>query len=709
VIIDPASLKLSLIVPQAFLKANPRGYISSENWDSGVSALFINYNANYYHTDFDSMSDTDSAFINLSSGINLGQWRLRNQSFYLRSESEDVSSSQFESTRTYVSRAIPQILSDFSIGELNSQSTKLSNFGFNGVQIQTDNRMRPESQRGYAPVIRGIAKTSAKVTVKQNNRQIYQTSVAPGPFEINDLYSTAYRGDLLVEVTEADGQISSFTVPYSATPGSKREGQKEFSAALGKTNQFTDDSWFFDASYETGLTNLITANGDLRVSDGYYALGLGGVLNTSIGAFGSDAIYSVTESRNEQSSSDGWRFGVNYSRSFDTGTTVTLAGYRYSTTGYRELADVLSDYNQQSTDYTSGTYMQREQMNLSINQSLGNFGILNANGSKRTYRGNRQDDEQYGLGYSVNLGTVNLGVNYARNYVATSSFDDSHRSENLWSVNLSVPIGSSNHMLNSGYTHSDDSGDSADVGVSGTLGEDRTWSYSVNASRQLPEVGQDTNRFNLSLNKRTSVGTFGGNFAKGANDSQFGANASGSVVIHHGGINLAQSVGDTFAIIRAPGAEGAQIMNRLGQRISSNGYGLAPNLIPYRENDIMLGGEYSPYVEILSSGHKVIPMAGAVLEVDFDTRKGYPLLIETSINEKQTSIPIGAVVTGEKGEEIGVSGQNGYVYARVDQDMGNVHVSWDNKKCVIHYDLSSKLDDTKQARIFKLKSPCKEM
>lgn len=39
---------------------------------------------------------------------------------------------------------------------------------------------------------------------------------------------------------------------------------------------------------------------------------------------------------------NGWRLGADYSQTFDgSNTTLTLAGYRYSSAGYRELSDVL--------------------------------------------------------------------------------------------------------------------------------------------------------------------------------------------------------------------------------------------------------------------------------------------------------------------------------------------------------------------------------
>jgi outer membrane usher protein len=70
--------------------------------------------------------------------------------------------------------------------------------------------MQPSGLQGFAPVVRGIANSDAKVTIKQNGYTIYQTNVSPGPFEIRDLTQVTAGADLEVTVTEADGTERSF-------------------------------------------------------------------------------------------------------------------------------------------------------------------------------------------------------------------------------------------------------------------------------------------------------------------------------------------------------------------------------------------------------------------------------------------------------------------------------------------------------------------
>lgn len=702
---DSSALRLSLSVPQAYFYNKPRGYIDPQQWQAGTSALFVNYNTNYYHTEFDGNPSSESLFLNLYSGINIGMWRFRNQSTYTYNEFNNDSNTSLQSVRTYVSRAIPDLMADFSLGELNTQSRKLSNLSFVGMQLQSDTRMYPDSQQGYAPVIRGIAKTAALVVVKQKDQKIYQTSVAPGPFEISDLYPTAYRGDLQVEVIEVNGQVSTFTVPYASRPGALRLGQHEFSLSIGESQDYAADDWLVDGSYKVGLSNLITANADLRVSDDYYALGVGSILNTSFGAFGAEMVYSLTNRSYGHTWLDGWKFGVDYSRTFDTGTTLTVAGYHYSTDGYRELTDVLNRNDFAGSQYYSSSYKQREEMTLSVNQNLGRMGMISLNGTKRTYRDGKEDDDQYGLGYSTTFGSVSLNINYSRQYTTVDM--NTRQSEDLWTASISIPLFSAQHMLTSSYNYSENYGDSVDVGMSGTLGEDKTLSYNVSASRQMPNTGIDSNRYYLGVNKRTSVGTFGANYTKGHDYLQYGANATGSIVLHSGGINLAQSLGETFAIVHAEGAEGADVLNTYGQKVGFNDYALVPNLIAYRENDVMLGGEYSPYVEIMSSGHKVVPMAGAAVAIEVQTRKGYPLLIDVSQGQNIKKLPIGATVSDQDNQEVGIVGQNGVIYARVATQQGKLNVQWGKEQCVVHYQVPHLKNKASAPRFFRLDSVCK--
>lgn len=99
--------------------------------------------------------------------------------------------------------------------------------------------MQPESRRGFAPTVHGIASSNARVRVLQNGNVIYETTVAPGPFTISDLYPTGYGGDLQVVVTEADGSEHTQSLPYSASVNAVRQGVTQYAVSAGQYHDLT--------------------------------------------------------------------------------------------------------------------------------------------------------------------------------------------------------------------------------------------------------------------------------------------------------------------------------------------------------------------------------------------------------------------------------------------------------------------------------------
>ncbi len=67
------------------------------------------------------------------------------------------------------------------------------------------------ASKGLPQTVRGIARTAAQLTIRQNGFIIYQSYVSPGAFEITDLHPTSSNGDLDVTIDERDGNLSRIT------------------------------------------------------------------------------------------------------------------------------------------------------------------------------------------------------------------------------------------------------------------------------------------------------------------------------------------------------------------------------------------------------------------------------------------------------------------------------------------------------------------
>src|SRR5471030_1594816 len=219
--------RLNINIPQAALTSEARGYVDPALWDQGLPALMMNYNFSGANiSDKQRGSNDTSNYLNLRSGANLGAWRVRNYSVWNDSNGQ----SKWQNINSYLQRDIQTLKSQFTVGDNTTPSEIFDSLQYRGVQMASDDNMYPDSLRGFAPVVRGIARSNAQVTVRQSGYIIYQTYVPAGAFAISDLYPTSASGDLEVTITEADGSEQRFVQPFSAVPVMLREGRLKYSA-----------------------------------------------------------------------------------------------------------------------------------------------------------------------------------------------------------------------------------------------------------------------------------------------------------------------------------------------------------------------------------------------------------------------------------------------------------------------------------------------
>lgn len=696
---DQPRLRLDLYIPQALLTRSPRDAVPVESWDAGESLMFLNYSTNYYQSRYRSGSGGTSqyGFLGLKSGINLGLWQLRQQSSATYSQSSSRSRYQWQSLQTYMQRPIAALNSNLMIGQSYSGGSLFGSMAYNGVKLETDQRMWPQSRRGYAPEIRGTAQTNARVVVSQNGRTIYETNVPQGPFVIDDLSSTHYEGDLKVEIIEADGRSSTFTVPFSAVPDSMRPGVSRYNAVVGRARDYGDtQNLFGDFTYERGISNSLTGNLGLRIADDYQAILAGGVWSHWLGAFGLNTTWSHAQIDDNQSQS-GWRVQASYSRTFDyTGTNVALAGYRYSTEGYRELSDVLGERASKKRGsnnvFKSDTLNQRNQFTAMINQSLGDYGSLYLSGSVMDYYDNQSRNTQLQVGYSNSWKNISYNLAISRQqsvYRNQTDMDGSEQgrsrsylgnTENLITLTFSIPLsfGGRDNYISTSLSHADSSGNSGQTSVSGMLDDAGTLNYSVYAGYQQNRESQagSTKNWGANLQKNSVFGTLNGSYSASSDYTQWGVGGRGAAVIHRGGITLGPYLSETFGLVEAKGAKGALVKNGQGARIDSNGYAIVPSLTPYRYNTISLDPKgINKHTELKSTQSRVIPYAGAAVKASFDTLSGYGVLIKAKINGTE-ALPMGASVLDDQNNVVGMSGQASLIYARVRERQGILTVKW---------------------------------
>lgn len=717
--LNQSTLRLDLVIPQAMLEQKPRGYIPISAWDKGIHALYFKHNTNYYKVYNDDGYNVKNIWSGINSGTNFGLWQLRNQSNYRYMESNYRSEKQWVSVRTYAQRPIPLIKSVLTLGDSFTSDSLFGGVSFKGIKLSSDNNMLPQSQRGYAPEIKGVASTTARVIVRQQGKIIHETVVSPGPFIINDLNNTSGKGDFYVTVVETSGKESNFKVSYSAVQESMRPGVWNHNTSIGKVRNYSNtESDFAETTIQKGISNFLTANVGLRFAKDYQAYLTGGVLATQYGAFGFNTIFSQALVENDVRNS-GWRVEGSYNKLLDSGTNITLAAYRYSTKGFRDLQDVLGVRNSQyeGTIYNSDTLNQKNQLSATITQVLDGFGSFSANASTSDYYNNNSRITQFQLGYSNTFDKIAYNINFGRQRTSLRTYNDFKHSnfyeinnkytENTISLSLSMPLDWGGTRSNVAYNYSKNkSSDINTATLSGTIGEFSDVSYSLYSGLEKSKEYSNTMTWGGALQKSTSKGSYRASYAQGNGYKQAGLATSGTLVIHSGGLTYGPYASDTFALIKAKGAEGAAINNGQGAKIDSMGYAILPSLTPYMYNNISIDPKnLDSDIELNGGSRQVVPFAGSVLGVEFQTVRGRQVLISTIAPENQT-LPMGAEVTDNKGNSVGMVGQSNQTYVRVGEDAGKLYVLWGtekNQKCVIHYQLPPKRENT---AITKISAPC---
>lgn len=692
---DLSLLRLDLSLPQAALLHTPRGYVSPELWDSGVASATLAYNLNGFRT-ATPLSTTSNGHLDLTSGLNFENWHLRQRSSM---NVQSDGSSTYQNIATYLLHDLPSLTSRLSLGDSFTDGAMFNSIGFRGVSLGTDDRMRPDSQSNYAPSVRGIARTNARVQISQNGNTILDTTVAPGAFEINDIYATGYGGDLLVTVYEADGSQQNFSVPYAYVVQLLRPGIWRYNTIVGEVRdaQIHSGEKFGQAALQYGFNNLVTGYAGSIVASSYMAGLVGAAFNTPFGAIAIDLTQAKADIPGAPATS-GQSLRVSYSKLVPyTNTSFALAAYRYSSNGYWSFHEALAarDLATAGSDLRTFNH-QRSQLQLNINQNLGNgWGNLFLTGTSMSYWNHSGTVTQFQAGYNNFFTLAGITPNY--NISVARQLDGvTGSADNRVLASISFPLGSSPlaPRLMTSFTQNTAGGVSHHTEqaiISGTAGENNELNYSASASE-----GDGKAVFGAGGGYRSPYTSLSASASKGSNYSQQSLGATGGVVLHPGGVTLANQMGDTIGVVEAPGAEGARVTNSIGTRIDGRGYAVLPFLSPYRINTVSIDPDgVPPDVEFKTTSQQIAPRSDTVAMIRFATVSGRAVMVTAHLTDR-SPVPFGASVFDAEGSEVGLAGQDGRIFLRGIADAGTLIAKWGdatNQQCGFEYQLPPKSED----------------
>ncbi|MFP2514727.1 fimbria/pilus outer membrane usher protein [Buttiauxella agrestis] len=693
--------QLLLSLPQAAMSQKARGYVPESQWDNGITALLLNYSlsgANNYARNGDGLDD-NSQYANLRPGINLGPWRLRNYTTYNR---DSNGQGKWDTVYTYAQRNIIALKSQLTMGDSSSPSDIFDSVPFRGAQLASDDDMVPDSLKGYAPVVRGIARTNAQVIIRQNGYVIYQSYVAPGAFEINDMFPTGGSGDLYVTIKEADGSEQLLVVPFASLPVLQREGRLKYSMTSGQYRSYdgsVDKTPFSQGTAIYGLPAGFTLYGGGQFASKYQSLALG--VGKNLGDFGaiSTDVTQAWSTMENQPKDNGQSWRIRYSKNIvQTGTNFAIAGYRYSTDGYYSLQEVLDTYRDHQ-NFPSPNERKRNRTELTMTQNLWEeAGSLSLSLISEDYWNSERTMRSIGGGYYNSWNGISYGLNYSYNENASAGSNNGgtrgrlYERDQVFSLNISVPLDRwlSNSYATYNLNTSKEGNTTQSVGLNGTALADKNLSWGAQQGYGSQGTG---NSGNLTADYKGTYGEVNAGYAYDRHSQRLNYGLQGGIVAHENGVTFGQPLGETIALVKAPGADGVGISNQTGVKTDWRGYAIVPFTSPYRKNQVQLNTETLPdNVELTLTSQNVVPTRGAVVRANFEANVGQRVLM-TLLRAGGAPIPFGAMVSdpAQKTAQGFIVGDSGQVYLTGLADSGTLQVKWGSgadQQCQVSYALA---------------------
>lgn len=688
--------RVDIRVPQAFLGHAAQLRSAPETWENGVTALLMDYSLTGNRNDSDDFSSR-SIYASARLGLNLGSWRLRtsgNYSQYLTDSRWWHSRREYTSFyNTYLERDISTLRASLRIGEMSTGGSILDSVRFRGVRLYSNDDMLSSRLRNYSPSIRGFARTQAVVVVTQNGRQVYQTNVPAGPFELNDFSISGYSGDLVVTVRESDGSEHSFIQPFSTLPEMKREGVSGFELSAGRYNNRGAEDYYADPSFvygawSRGFSHGITVFGETLQAGKYQSAGIGSTLSLGrVGAVSADV--SVSRAEKYDDIHTGQSYGMKYSKSqVDTGTTVTLATYRYSTKDFYTFGDFVSRTEQARYVWENRL---KNRMTLSLNQSLGGWGALSLSASKQDYWTSGEVNRSFSLSHSFNWKDIYFSTTFSMDQMKGRSYgyDDNRQIDFYMSVPLSRILGqeeATSSFLSWSATRTDHQ-----------LRQTSTLSGNVPGTHVRYRIGgnwgnggsSDGQSASLTWNGDFTTASLGYTRSGGYRTTDF--SLSGSAVAWTGGVAFgSNSVTDSGAIVvNTSGVSG--IGTSAGGRTSWMGTALISSPQLYTENRIDLRTDGLPDDIVLAeTSARSVPSRGAVVILDYTVYHGGQVVF-TLKRPDNSILPFGSLVSLDgmpSGKEnTGIVGDEGRVYLAGVPEKGRLTVNSGGKQCHANFTL----------------------
>lgn len=657
--VNPQTATVSLVVPtQALLPAG--GDAGLALYDTGGVAGLVNYDLSLL--DSRAAGATHQAWTARTElGANMGDWIVRSRQL----GSHNSQTRQFVALDAYAQRTLATHAAVLQAGQIHLVNPVLSGVSVQGVQVFSEKALSHLRQRRE---IQGIARTQARVEVRQRNRLVYAGVVPPGPFSFERPEQADAFADLEMTVHEADGEQRHVTLPATPLSDGLSDG---FQLGLGqlRDSERSSGPWALGAGWSGGLFKGVTVASGLLASEQYqasgFALGMQPWPDTQ-------AQWTLRHSRAADGGT-GLQGQFAITQRVGDGVRVNVA-YGVQGRAYRDIHETVEG--------ASESGRQRDRVSVGFSLSGTRAGVFSTGISQSRVRNGQPVGRGY-LNWAGGVGQLSLsaGVDW--------QLKGAGQEGRLAYLSMSLPLGGNRRL------HASSRGARGDYRSSVVLRErvNERFSYRVGGNHDSRHqavqsaVGASlTTGFNQVQVDYSS---------RGEGARVFSSNLRGGALAHEQGVTFSPyPLQDTFAVITVGGLPGVQL-DTPGGPVQTDGKGraVAAQVRPYADSRVQVRTQSLPRnVEIANSLGIIRAGRGAVAQLDFKVEQTRRALLQALRSDGQ-ALREGATVVNAAGRFVTTVQSGGLIFLHDYQADERYHVaSADEAGCALEFELSERPD-----------------
>jgi outer membrane usher protein len=581
-----------------------------------------------------------------------GGWGTGSSAFLARHRDGTNRALRLDTTWT---RDSPADMASLRLGDLISAPSSWGRgVRFGGVQWGTNFATQPGFIRFPLPTLGGVAAEPSTVDFYVNNVLRLRRDVPSGPFAVQDLPIVTGQGDIRMVVRDLLGREQVVTQPFYASGSLLASGLRDYSYELGFEREnyglvSNDYGRLVAAATERrGFSDTFTGELHVEATRGQQTLGVGGAV-----LLGNAGVLTASVAGSHDAAGTGAlaELGIQHqSRYLSYGARTQLTTDGFIQLGYLPTA--------RPPRQTSSAFM-------SVN--IGRFGSLGLNYTHQDFR-DQEDVELVGLNYSRSLGALGYLSLSALQFLGGDPAP-------LFSLNLTVPLGTDDSASFSGQTHAGDGRGTVQYRHSLPVGT------GVGYRLQAGLAANDPRLADLSL--QNDMGTYTLGVASNQDGQAYQASVRGGIALLSGRLFPSRHIDGSFAVVQVPGFANVRVYadNQQIGMTDSDGYALVPRLRPYQKNPIRIEQADLPMdAQIEGLQLDAVPYYHSALVLTFPVTRSRGAIVVIKLDDG-SDLPAGAEVTVDARAAAFPVGLRGEVYLTGLDETNRLQATWNGQSC----------------------------